>query len=634
MNKADLFTKSRVLLLSLLAVLVIALGGATLTFNKTEASAAEGIEVTNITDFTSGAIAFYIDFNNDTTNWDMFTLENPFAGTTNNDVIHPKFTVDGYRNVNNSHYYHEDLGVYTLDVSMYGGPVFSMPSGTVVILAFLYKDGASVTLQEDTIVEVDGPIANFLGETFSGNIYTAQYVTIDGTAKFVKVNAVTFTAPTKTVYAVGDTLDMTGAKFNVDYVDVADREIAYEDSLKMVDVTGFDATTPGEKVATVNYHGKTFTFNYTVEAPVTDVYASGIAYTADANWHYLTLAYEGVIADGDITSTVADSFVLNNNGESVAVSSIEGALVIVANGGISVCLPKTYALKGNAGIKLAEDVVVGESTVKPFEYAITSTVISTKAGVAYAADATQHLIIFGLTGDAVKTGFDDLTAVKPFIKIGDKKLSEIEGATAYTHERTYLCLTVPTTAFASLEGMEITIEDGATLPSLDALAGAGFRVIGGKIYKEATLSMDIFPNNYTLMFMKVDLGTTDYATYSIGLGTENLNFVTNIAINGAHGKYSFDEYAGVETWFDTQVNGSANLGGLVGVTEVGVWAFLYGTNNEGAKNIPEGTILTVNKNFVIVDQFVLDRDYSFEFINNSWVEITSAELKTAPTKTD
>ena len=69
--------------------------------------------------------------------------------------------------------------------------------------------------------------------------------------------------PQKTVYEIGDTLDTTGLTLQAAYSD-GSRQIVTEG----YEVSGFDSSTPGEKVAMVTYQGKTAEFTVTVNETV------------------------------------------------------------------------------------------------------------------------------------------------------------------------------------------------------------------------------------------------------------------------------------------------------------------------------------------------------------------------------
>ncbi|MCQ2400213.1 MAG: bacterial Ig-like domain-containing protein [Clostridia bacterium] len=82
--------------------------------------------------------------------------------------------------------------------------------------------------------------------------------------EFAVITNVTLkTSPTKTVYTVGDELDVTGAVLTVEYADGTSSEIPVTSKM----VTGFDKDTLGEQTVTVTYNEKTVTFTVNVQEP-------------------------------------------------------------------------------------------------------------------------------------------------------------------------------------------------------------------------------------------------------------------------------------------------------------------------------------------------------------------------------
>ncbi len=68
--------------------------------------------------------------------------------------------------------------------------------------------------------------------------------------------------PTKTEYFIGDTLDTTGLEITAKYTDNTEKVITSD-----LTITGFNSSTAGTKVVTVDYKGKTATFNVEVVKP-------------------------------------------------------------------------------------------------------------------------------------------------------------------------------------------------------------------------------------------------------------------------------------------------------------------------------------------------------------------------------
>lgn len=68
------------------------------------------------------------------------------------------------------------------------------------------------------------------------------------------------TPPTKTVYTVGEALDITGMVVTGTYSDDSTKV----EAVTLLDVTGFSSDTAGKKTCTVTVSGKTATFTVTV----------------------------------------------------------------------------------------------------------------------------------------------------------------------------------------------------------------------------------------------------------------------------------------------------------------------------------------------------------------------------------
>ena len=75
--------------------------------------------------------------------------------------------------------------------------------------------------------------------------------------------SVALTAPEKTSYAFGDTLDLTGAKLTLTFDDESAEEIAVTADM----VSGYDAEQAGEQTITVTYGEFSDTFTVTLTIP-------------------------------------------------------------------------------------------------------------------------------------------------------------------------------------------------------------------------------------------------------------------------------------------------------------------------------------------------------------------------------
>ena len=128
--------------------------------------------------------------------------------------------------------------------------------------------------------------------------------------------------PTKTMYTIGDSLDLTGLSVVANY---PGKIIALQ--TKELTITGFSASTAGVKTVTVTYLGKTASFTVTVksnsgggqdtpgaDAPVYDIKPlgtkKGVKYNMDVTLH---INLEGLPADCRVTIDDEDVTILNNS---------------------------------------------------------------------------------------------------------------------------------------------------------------------------------------------------------------------------------------------------------------------------------------------------------------------------------
>ena len=77
-----------------------------------------------------------------------------------------------------------------------------------------------------------------------------------------KVTSMKFVAPTKKVYRIGETLDLTGGSISEVY---ASGKIGNKYDLTKEMISGFDSSTPGTKQIKVSFNGKTYNYTITVK---------------------------------------------------------------------------------------------------------------------------------------------------------------------------------------------------------------------------------------------------------------------------------------------------------------------------------------------------------------------------------
>jgi DNA-binding protein YbaB len=136
-----------------------------------------------------------------------------------------------------------------------------------LVVTGTYSD-ESTKIETVTTANITGYNPNTLGSqtltvTINGKTTTFN-VTVNAAAL---VSIAVTTQPTKTVYAKGEALDITGLVVTGTYTDTTTRP----ESVTLSDITGYNAlpaTTPNTQTLTVTVNGKTTTFNVTVNAAV------------------------------------------------------------------------------------------------------------------------------------------------------------------------------------------------------------------------------------------------------------------------------------------------------------------------------------------------------------------------------
>ncbi|MBP5308519.1 MAG: bacterial Ig-like domain-containing protein [Clostridia bacterium] len=605
------------------------------------------LEVANVFAWSGSqsSMTVLMDINNP--NWDYFGWDanGPTFVLTESPNVHPYFTVNGirYNSAAGAYYTFEEypgLNLY-LQLAAFGGPIQGYPSETVICLFFLYDIGGSgeKNIPEDTVAVIDGPIFNYLGEPYLKETVTYQKVSND----WHKVSGITLTAPAKTVYAPNEALDTTGAKINITYADgTTARAIDYADALTNTEIEGFDSSVPGDYTAYVNYHGVKLPFDYTVEAPLGDIFASNFAYAGTATAHNVNINLTAEIT-AEQAGTLAAALTVAGDGRSV--SAITGATVSVSGTAITVSIPKSeIADFYGKGIKLAEDCEIAEgSTVKPFEQTFGGSVLSLTNGVLFPnfSEGTWQLSLISLAGNPLNGNVADFSLIADAVEIigGEQPVSfsSVEGAYIEYPGDGYLWFWVPASAYPSFEGYGLQLTESATLPSLDKLAPFKYLVYGGSIYAETYIESVARQGNAGIRF-NIHIPGGGYTTDLGDFGTDGSSLHANLTINGQKNRFTFVEYPGMTIWISGQGLGAAAWGLGDGDTYC-VIGFSYEEQvygEAGVRNFVEGTLVTLGKNYSI-NGYMLDRDYTYQLVNDggvlTWKEVSSVTV-TAPVKTN
>ena len=144
-----------------------------------------------------------------------------------------------------------------------------------------------------------------------------------------KVTSMKFVAPTKTVYNIGDTLDLTGGSITEVY---ASGKLGNKYDLTKDMISGFDSSTPGTKQITVKFNGKTYNYTITVKDRTLGIsirtLPKKLEYNVGENLD-LTGATLNVVKDSgtsiiDITSDMVSGFDKNKEGMQVITVSYGG----------------------------------------------------------------------------------------------------------------------------------------------------------------------------------------------------------------------------------------------------------------------------------------------------------------------
>ena len=141
-----------------------------------------------------------------------------------------------------------------------------------------------------------------------------------------KVTSMKFVAPTKKVYRIGETLDLTGGSISEVY---ASGKIGKKYDLTKEMISGFDSSTPGTKQIKVSFNGKTYNYTITVKDRMLGIsirtLPKKLEYNVGENLD-LTGATLNVVKDSgtsiiDITSDMVSGFDKNKEGMQVITVS-------------------------------------------------------------------------------------------------------------------------------------------------------------------------------------------------------------------------------------------------------------------------------------------------------------------------
>jgi len=121
------------------------------------------------------------------------------------------------------------------------------------------------------------------------------------------------TPPTKTVYAVGEAIDLSGLVVTAIYSDSSTGTLG----ISIEHISGFNSSTTGSKTVTINYGGKTATFTVTVNSNSNVVFTSIASFTTWLN----------VQPDNTVATTYNVKLNVSNLGSSYDSESVRNTLL-------------------------------------------------------------------------------------------------------------------------------------------------------------------------------------------------------------------------------------------------------------------------------------------------------------------
>ena len=220
------------------------------------------------------------------------------------------------------------------------------------IVTINYDNGTSeqTALKEDMLASA--PDMNQIGSQTVTVNYGGKSTTFTIEVRAKQLQGIELTAPGQTVYAEGETLNLTGGSLKLTYDNGTTETIALTADM----VSGYDALKVGVQTLTVTYGGFTKTFDITVEArQVTDIAwesePNKITYVEGQELD-LTGAYINVTYDNGTTArrAVTSDMISGYNKDSVGTQT-----VTVTFGGRTLTFQVTVIEKVMTGIEIASN---------------------------------------------------------------------------------------------------------------------------------------------------------------------------------------------------------------------------------------------------------------------------------------
>ena len=193
------------------------------------------------------------------------------------------------------------IALTTLPKTVYDYKTALDVTGGKLTLTYSSGDTREIDLTADMVSGFD---SEKTGEQTLTVAYGGKTTNYTVTVKDKAVTAITLiSAPTKTAYDSGETLDTAGGKLRVTYSDNSADEV----ELTAAMVSGFDSEKTGEQTLTVTYGEKTTTFTVTVkEKPIVDSYK--IQIDAGDTLGGGTFAEKDVLVDKSEGAVIGDKF--------------------------------------------------------------------------------------------------------------------------------------------------------------------------------------------------------------------------------------------------------------------------------------------------------------------------------------
>ena len=247
-------------------------------------------------------------------------------------------------------------------------------------------------------------------------------------------------APTKTTYNVGDSLDLTGAQITVTKSDSSTEDKNITSDM----VSGFDSSTAGTKTVTVTYEEKTATFDVTVNSSSPTTITTPLDFTNANTCTAYANKTNGVQWDNDTKTLTLDGATIDCSGTTADSSSHkalilpDGATIVTTAASSVKAGSSTYNqvfgiyCDGSLNFEGSGTLTITTGTAKSNNYAIGTKCIAIKSGAVISATAGSNSdgTSIGINSDESLTNNGTITAKGSSMGIGVKSITNSGTMTA------------------------------------------------------------------------------------------------------------------------------------------------------------------------------------------------------------